>query len=392
MLVMCWDTVLAQVQGPGTAPLSGDFLLSEKTVSGTRERVVRPWAGKVLGFTMAQTPELGLQDVDEFLSGVSGFGNNSGGGVLAYNGDNIVGWSDGAQDQFLGYNSSGVLGWHYPTDLAAQAAAMAAQATADAALTLGQAALVAPVTAPSGGETLYFDGNEWVGIGWPVPFGSGRVLLSHPSGTAIESAAGAVTGAPFAWDGAAWGPGTRLALSGDGAASQSGLRLTGSVFSGGTGTTNLPLMFVEPSGATAGTTWSTAGTLVGGNALAAFAGNLLDFRVGGASRFRVSNTGNIIVAPNMGIGAYESSQIKFFGGYIEMGQTVGYGTKIGLGGIFYGPSAGVVSLDRVLGLRPGAAPAASATAGEWLIYVDSGDANKLKAKASTGTTVLLGTP
>lgn len=43
-------------------------------------------------------------------------------------------------------------------------------------------------------------------------------------------------------------------------------------------------------------------------------------------------------------------------------------------------------------LEPAAAPGNPATAGEWVIYVDSGDGNKLKAKASTGTVALLGTP
>lgn len=41
-------------------------------------------------------------------------------------------------------------------------------------------------------------------------------------------------------------------------------------------------------------------------------------------------------------------------------------------------------------LRPGTAPASPSSG--WAFYVDSGDGNKLKAKASTGTTVTLGTP
>lgn len=39
-----------------------------------------------------------------------------------------------------------------------------------------------------------------------------------------------------------------------------------------------------------------------------------------------------------------------------------------------------------------AAPGSPATSGTWVIYSDSGDGNKLKAKASTGTVVTLGTP
>jgi hypothetical protein len=37
-------------------------------------------------------------------------------------------------------------------------------------------------------------------------------------------------------------------------------------------------------------------------------------------------------------------------------------------------------------------PATPATSGAWILYVDSTDGNKLKAKASTGTIVILGTP
>lgn len=43
-----------------------------------------------------------------------------------------------------------------------------------------------------------------------------------------------------------------------------------------------------------------------------------------------------------------------------------------------------------LTLTPATAPAAPASG--WTLYCDSGDLNKLKAKASTGTIVTLGTP
>lgn len=41
---------------------------------------------------------------------------------------------------------------------------------------------------------------------------------------------------------------------------------------------------------------------------------------------------------------------------------------------------------------PAVAPSAPTTSGAWAVYVDSGDGNKLKAIASTGTIVTLGTP
>lgn len=46
---------------------------------------------------------------------------------------------------------------------------------------------------------------------------------------------------------------------------------------------------------------------------------------------------------------------------------------------------------KFLQLTPISAPA-NPTTGNWRIYVDAGDGNKLKAKASTGTVVTLGTP
>lgn len=62
--------------------------------------------------------------------------------------------------------------------------------------------------------------------------------------------------------------------------------------------------------------------------------------------------------------------------------TAGYAIAITLG-------AGSITV--ALGaLTPIAAPASPASG--WVLYTDSGDGNKLKAKASTGTVVTLGTP
>lgn len=65
---------------------------------------------------------------------------------------------------------------------------------------------------------------------------------------------------------------------------------------------------------------------------------------------------------------------------------VNNGTRVSSGG-----SYGEIDLATVQ-LAPAAAPAAPALAGAWVLYVDSGDGNKLKAKASTGTVVTIGTP
>ena len=95
------------------------------------------------------------------------------------------------------------------------------------------------------------------------------------------------------------GPG--LSLSGTlttsvaGAASTPAVSVTGAPYTAGTGTTNHPLIYAN--GGTAPTTWSTAGTYFGINAVSGFAGNLIDLRVnGGASAFRVSSGGAVTCA------------------------------------------------------------------------------------------------
>lgn len=96
--------------------------------------------------------------------------------------------------------------------------------------------------------------------------------------------------------------GLASAFAANGAASTPAISLTGTILTGGTGTTNFPHVFVQPTGATASTTWSTAGTLYGGNAETGFTGNFLDFRLAGAARFKVSSTG-IVTASDGSAGA-----------------------------------------------------------------------------------------
>lgn len=62
----------------------------------------------------------------------------------------------------------------------------------------------------------------------------------------------------------------------------------------------------------------------------------------------------------------------------------------GSAGIVTNDSSGYINTSKSLPLLPITAPAAPASG--WLLYTDSADSNKLKAKASTGTVVTLGTP
>jgi hypothetical protein len=86
-----------------------------------------------------------------------------------------------------------------------------------------------------------------------------------------------------------------VTVSGNGSASTAPLSTTGTWYqSGGSGTTTFPYDFMQPSGTTAVTTWSTTGTAIGANAPSGFTGNFLDFHVnGGASVYSVSSAGNI---------------------------------------------------------------------------------------------------
>lgn len=80
----------------------------------------------------------------------------------------------------------------------------------------------------------------------------------------------------------------------NGAASVSPLLLSGTIMTGGTGTTNFPNLLIQPTGATASTTWNTSGTAFGIN-LNINAGNFVDFCTDGASKFRVNSTGSMNV-------------------------------------------------------------------------------------------------
>lgn len=89
-------------------------------------------------------------------------------------------------------------------------------------------------------------------------------------------------------------PDAGLTIGTAGAASKSAVDLTGAIYASGTGTTNLPDLFIQPTGTTVATTWSTAGTAIGVNAASGFTGNFLDFHLnGGGSLFAVSSGGNV---------------------------------------------------------------------------------------------------
>ena len=71
---------------------------------------------------------------------------------------------------------------------------------------------------------------------------------------------------------------------------------TGALYTGGTGTTTFPLLFHQPTGASAATTWSSGangGTIYGANEASGFTGNFTDFRINGVAQFTVGYNGGI---------------------------------------------------------------------------------------------------
>lgn len=115
-------------------------------------------------------------------------------------------------------------------------------------------------------------------IGW-----SSRTQLSSPSDGALTIANNGTTNS--------------IALNVAQAASTPNILLPGTLFSGGTGTTTFPQILVQPTGTSAVTTWSTSGTILGANVVSGFAGNFLDFHVGGAaSVYKVTSAGDLTTA------------------------------------------------------------------------------------------------
>lgn len=73
---------------------------------------------------------------------------------------------------------------------------------------------------------------------------------------------------------------TAVNFSGTAAASTPSLLLSSSIFSGGTGTTTFPTVFIQPTGTTAATTWSTGGTAFGINLENTTTSNFIDCKLG----------------------------------------------------------------------------------------------------------------
>lgn len=168
-------------------------------------------------------------------------------------------------------------------------AATIRQGGADAAAPIAQTHIVQNVvagTSNTAGVNYTVAGSQGTGtgVGGSLLF---QVAPAGTTGTAQNALSTALTISTTANTSA-----LQLIAGANGAASLASLLLNGTVFTGGSGTTNFPALFIQPSGTTAATTWSNSGTGLGMNLASGFGGNFFDARInGGSSLFSVASTG-----------------------------------------------------------------------------------------------------
>jgi len=85
--------------------------------------------------------------------------------------------------------------------------------------------------------------------------------------------------------------------SASGAASTPAELLSGTYYTGGSGSTTTPQFLIQPAGTTS-SSWNTAGTGIGEDAVTGFVGNLIDLQVAGNSKFAVNSGGNTTISGN----------------------------------------------------------------------------------------------
>jgi hypothetical protein len=147
------------------------------------------------------------------------------------------------------------------------------------------------------------------------------------------------------------------------AVSTSGIKVDGTWSTAGTTTTDKPSLLIEPAGTTS-TGWDTNGTGLGVNAATGFTGQLLDLQLAGATKFKVSSAGSVML-PNTNqpmIGTADGTNIYYHSTGILF-QLVGTnfakfvpGNGLNMGTNYFGGSSSVFDGTMDTGLiRDGAA-------------------------------------
>jgi hypothetical protein len=137
-----------------------------------------------------------------------------------------------------------------------------------------------------------------------------------------------------------------------GAASTPSVDLTGAPYTGGSATTNYPLLYLNDG--TAPTTWSGSGTEIGANAPTGFTGNFIDFHLnGGGSLFSVGSGGTTAIAgtlvPNGGTQANSGSFNLYIPSAAGAGHTAAAGYQFaGSSGMSFRSGIGVGTTSTTL--------------------------------------------
>jgi hypothetical protein len=148
------------------------------------------------------------------------------------------------------------------------------------------------LVAGSTGQLVFNDAGAYAGVS-TATVSSGDITLT---GRLINSTAGALSASPVRLDGT-W------------------------LVSGGANNTTFPQLYISPSAASTGTSWSTTGTGLGINAPASFTGDLVHLLINGTTEWKLSNTtftiadaNDIAVGTTTGtkIGTATTQKIGFF--------------------------------------------------------------------------------
>lgn len=182
-----------------------------------------------------------------------------------------------------------------------------------------------------------------------------------------------------------------LTIPGTSAASTSGLTVSGAPFTGGSTTTNFPMVYFNSG--TAPTTWSATGTVLGLNAPTGFTGNFVDFHLnGGTSLFLVGPSGSVTASGSLSSGFKLSGSGLLIGGskFSASGCTLGATTGGATAGTIVSGTTGTCTLVITMGQSVAAATDFSCYARDLTTPADTitqtGAASTTQATL-TGTTV-----
>jgi hypothetical protein len=190
-------------------------------------------------------------------------------------------------------------------------------------------------------------------------------------------------------------------ISGNGAASVAPLIMTGTTLTGGSGTTNFPAFFIQPTAATGATTWSTSGTLIGLNPANGFSGNIIDYhKNGGPSNFKIDQFGDVTASSGnfigAGFGISTTAALQGGTGALQMGSAelvIWSSTAAYTGGKDTGldrNAAGVVEVNTGSAGSGGSLKATGIIAGSYQQTAASSTGGTCAMSTSTSCTITLG--